>query len=149
MMSDVKDFLKNIEMFIGLSENMLNRVAQLCKPQLHRSGGLIIERNSPPDNFYLIREGTVEIITAPNGEAEAIIDSVVVTLGKGQSFGEMGLIDSGPRSATVKATTDTDLLIIDCKEFLNLCETDTNLGYQVMRNIAIDLSFKLRYRNLI
>jgi hypothetical protein len=32
---------------------------------------------------------------------------------------------------------------------LNLCEKDTNMGYMVMRNIATDLSFKLRHRNLI
>jgi CRP-like cAMP-binding protein len=61
----------------------------------------------------------------------------------------MGLIDSGMRSATVKANTDTRLLVIDCQRFRDLCETDINLGYQVMKNIAIDLSFKLRYRNMI
>jgi CRP-like cAMP-binding protein len=73
----------------------------------------------------------------------------LVTLGKGQSFGEMGLVDRGARSATVRAASDTDVYVINCDKFLELCHADTRLGFLVMRNIAADLSFKLRYRNLI
>ena len=148
-MSEIKDFLKRIEMFIGLTDETLETIAGLCRPQTCPAGAVIIERNSPPDDFYLIRQGTVEILTSPNEPVEGDDDSVVVTLGKGQSFGEMGLIDSGRRSATVRAATDVDLLAINCRDFLSLCETDTTIGYHVMRNIAVDLSFKLRYRNLI
>jgi len=148
-MSEIKDFLRRIEMFIGLSEETLETIAGLCRPQTYPAGAVIIERNSPPDDFYLIRQGTVEILTAPTEEAERDSHSVVVTLGRGQSFGEMGLIDSGRRSATVRAATDVDLLAINCRDFLALCETDTAIGYHVMRNIAVDLSFKLRYRNLV
>ena len=148
-MSEIKDFLKRIEMFIGLSDEMLDKVAEFCRPKTFSANSTIIERNSPADNFYLIREGTVEIITAPDGENRQASDPVVVTLGTGQSFGEMSLVDSGTRSATVKATTDTTLYEVDSERFRELCEMDTDLGYQVMRNIAVDLSFKLRYRNLI
>ena len=72
-----------------------------------------------------------------------------VTLGQGQSFGEMGLVDRGPRSATVRADSDTDLYAINCEQFLELCELLPQLGFQVMLNIAADLSFKLRHRNLL
>ncbi len=147
-MSEMKRFLKGIEMFIGLSDEQLDKVAALCSPNQFETHSTIIELNSPPDNFFLIQAGTVEILTAPEEETQKS-DGVVVTLGKGQSFGEMGLVDSGKRSATVKATTPATMLSINCKEFINLCEADPYLGYQVMRNIAVDLSFKLRYRNLI
>ncbi len=148
-MSDVKSFLKRVEMFIGLSDEMLSKVETLCNSEVYKSDEIIIERNSSPNNFYFIQDGTVEIITAANNDAQELVDSVVVTLGTGQSFGEMGLVDSGARSATVKAVTNTKLLAVNCQNFLKLCETDTDLGFQVMRNIAVDLSFKLRYRNLI
>ncbi len=91
----------------------------------------------------------MRILTAPEGKTQRMTDAVKITLGEGKSFGEMGLIDSGPRSATVKAVTETQLIVIDCQQFRELIETDINLGYQIMKNIAIDLSFKLRYRNLI
>jgi CBS domain-containing protein len=137
----IKDFLRTVEMFMGLSEAMLDEVATLCQPQSYAPDSTIIERHSPPTHFYLIRKGTVKIVTTSPG--------VVVTLGTGQSFGEMGLVDEGARSATVKAVSHTDLLAINCEQFRNLCETNTDLGYQVIRNIAADLSFKLRNRNLI
>lgn len=135
-------------MFIGLSDEALDKVAQLCTPKTYPPDAIIVKYNAPPDNFFLIQDGTVEIITDPE-ETEDKSDSVVVTLGTGQSFGEMGLVDSGTRSATVKTTTHTSVLAIDCQVFLALCESDTDLGYHIMRNIAADLSFKLRYRNLI
>jgi CRP-like cAMP-binding protein len=146
---EIKDFLRTVEMFIGLSDPLLDEVAKLCQPQSYASDSTIIERHSPPTHFYLIRKGTVKIMTAPSSTAEGSAKGVVVTLGTGQSFGEMGLVDEGTRSATVKAVTHTDLLAIDCEQFRNLCETNTDLGYQVIRNIAADLSFKLRNRNLI
>lgn len=147
-MAEIKDFLKQVEMFIGLSEAMLDEVTQLCRAVEYEADRTIVERNSPPTQLYLIREGTVKIIATPPG-ASGDTESVVVTLGKGQSFGEMGLVDNGLRSATVKTITPTQLLAIGCAQLRELCETNTDLGYQVMRNIAADLSFKLRNRNLI
>ena len=148
-MSEIKNFLRGIEMFIGLSTEQLDEVADLCKARTYAANEVVIERNSPADSFFLIEEGVVKILTAPESDAESQVDAVVVTLGQGQSFGEMGLIDSGARSATVQTSTDTRLYEIDCNRFRDLCEMDTDLGYLVMRNVAIDLSFKLRHRNLI
>ncbi len=150
-MPQTKDFLKQFEMFIGLSDEMLTKISTLSKSVAYQTYEIIIERNSPPDNFYLIQDGSVEILAtlAVGEESGNTSDSVVVTLGTGQSFGEMGLVDSGTRSASVRAAVPTQALAIDCQEFLELCETDTDLGYQIMRNIAVDLSFKLRSRNMI
>jgi CRP-like cAMP-binding protein len=148
-MAQIKDFLARVDLFTGLSEEMLERVAQLCRPVDYPAGTVIIERGASSDNFYLIREGTVKIDTAPEDQAGNFSNAATIILGTGQSIGEMGLVDNGLRSATVKANTDTNLLVLNCQQFRNLCEADINFGYQMMRNIAIDLSFKLRYRNLI
>jgi CRP/FNR family cyclic AMP-dependent transcriptional regulator len=138
-----------IDLFNGLSDDMLVKVADLCQLKSYQAGMTIIEHTSPPDNFYLIMKGAVTILTAPEGETQRLSNAAKITLDMGQTFGEMGLVDNGPRSATVKAMTDTQLLVIDCQRFRNLCDADIDLGYRVMKNIAIDLSFKLRYRNLI
>jgi CRP/FNR family cyclic AMP-dependent transcriptional regulator len=150
-MSDKKDFLKRQDMFNGLSDEEFSKVAALCTETSYRAGDTILNIKDATDNFYLIRDGTVQIITNPDVlEAKPeLANSVLVTLGKGQSFGEMGLVDRGVRSATVRAAADTELYAINCEEFLALCQEDTHLGFLVMRNIAADLSFKLRYRNLI
>ncbi|MEW5961203.1 MAG: cyclic nucleotide-binding domain-containing protein [Chloroflexota bacterium] len=147
-MSEIKNFLQRVDLFSGLPEAMLEKVAELCRPQSYRANAIIIERNAPSVSFFLIQAGTVNILTAPDPE-DQLTNGAVITLGKGQSFGEMSLIDSGVRSATVKAVTDTQLLAIDCREFTQLCESNTDFGYQIMRNIAADLSFKIRHRNMI
>ncbi len=140
-------FLKQVEMFNGLSDASLEKIVTLCHTQTFAPGEVIIARNDPPDAFYLIEEGTVEVFTAP--ESETAADAVIVSLGTGQSFGEMGLVDQGTRSATVKAATPVTVQKIACDAFLKLCEDDPYVGFKVMHNIAADLSFKLRYRNLI
>jgi len=150
-MSDRKDFLKRLDMFNGLSDEQLSKVAALCTELSYKPGDIILNIRDIADNFNLIRVGTVQIITNPDvlETKPELADSVLVTLGEGQSFGEMGLVDRGARSATVRAVSDTEVYAINCGEFLALCHEDTYLGFLVMRNIAADLSFKLRYRNLI
>ncbi|UCC89257.1 MAG: cyclic nucleotide-binding domain-containing protein [Anaerolineales bacterium] len=150
-MSEKKAFLKQLDMFNGLSEQELASVAALCSEASYKTGDIILNIKDSADSFFLIRSGTVQIITNPDVlEAKPeMLDLVTVNLGKGQSFGEMGLVDRGARSATVRAGSDTDVYVINCNKFLSLCQQDTHLGFLVMRNIAADLSFKLRYRNLI
>lgn len=149
MSEEIKEFLKHIEMFIGLSEEMLDQVTHLCQSKTYEADTVIIERGSPSDHFYLIQEGTVKLTPVLEVGTGNAAEAVMVTLGQGQSFGEMGLVDKGTRSATVQAMTQAKLLMIDCELFRELCRTNTQLGYQVMSNIAADLSFKLRHRNLI
>ncbi|MEP6988793.1 MAG: cyclic nucleotide-binding domain-containing protein, partial [Chloroflexota bacterium] len=62
---------------------------------------------------------------------------------------EMALLDQGSRSASVLAIEEqTELYVIDADAFVNLCQQDTAIGYIMMRNMALDLSFKLRHKNL-
>ncbi len=139
-------FLKQVEMFNGIPDDALEAVAEQCQTQSFEPGDVIIARNSPPDYFYLVESGTVEVDT---GLTKDDADAVVLSLGEGQSFGEMGLVDQGMRSATITALTPVTVQKIDCAAFLALCETNPIVGFKVMHNIAADLSFKLRYRNLI
>jgi CRP/FNR family cyclic AMP-dependent transcriptional regulator len=150
-MSDKIEFLKQLDVFNELSEQELASVAALCKEASFKAGDLILAIKDPADSFFVIRQGNVQIITNSDvlETKPELIDALMVSLGKGQTFGEMGLVDRGARSATVRAGSDTDVYVINCDEFLNLCYENTHLGFLVMRNIAADLSFKLRYRNLI
>ena len=150
-MAEKKDFLARVDMFNGLSDDELSKVAALCSDAAYKAGQTILSVKGVSDKVYLVRKGTVQIIAnLESGEAEVEPEeAVLVTLGEGQSFGEMGLVDRGARSATVRATSNAEVYVINCDKFLALCNQDTHVGYLVMRNIAADLSFKLRYRNLI
>lgn len=147
------DSLKRVELLIGLTDEQLARVADICQKRLVNAGEVIVREHEPSSEIYIINSGNVQVdlsggrITAETLAAPG--PQALISLGQGQIFGEMSLIDMGLRSATVRCTSDaTELYVIRRSDFVRLCEEDTDIGYKVMRNLAADMSFKLRHRNL-
>jgi CRP-like cAMP-binding protein len=148
----VTELLRRIELFAGLTPEQVGRIAALGREAVYNAGDAIIHEGDPSDDLYIIRNGMVEVAVASGaipdvpGEPQS---SSLVSLGQGQVFGEMALVDQGARSATVCCVEDgTTLYVISCRSFWTLCEGDHHIGFVVMRNVAADLSFKLRHRNL-
>jgi len=142
--NDLKQVLRGVMLFAGLSDEELDAVAAICNErQLHR-GEVLAEQGAPGDEFYVVTNGFLEISIAGD-EASS---QVLVNLGKGQIIGEMALIDQGPRSATVRAISEAAVQVIRRMDFEGLCDKNTRIGYIVMKDIAADLSFKLRHRNM-
>ncbi len=140
------DLLKQVSIFSGLSDDQLRRISDICRQEIHDEGEAIVREKEPSNDLYIIQEGTVEVAL---GKPTAPGPTPILHLGKGQIFGEMALLDRGLRSATVNAKADnTALYAISRDDFVKLCEQDTRIGYIVMRNVAADLSFKLRHYNL-
>jgi CRP-like cAMP-binding protein len=139
------DLMKGIELFHGLNQTQLQRLADISQQETYNEGEVIVAIDSPGSEMYIITEGQVEIDASPESTARRAL----VYLGEGQIFGEMALLDGGPRSATVSSAQDGTIVYKLSREaFLSLCQQDTALGYAMMRNIALDLSFKLRHYNL-
>jgi len=141
------ELLRAVELFSGLDDDQLQRLAAISKEVTCKSGDVIFSQGDEGDSLYIVREGQVEI-SVRHGEGILQRHSRIF-LGDGQLFGEMALIDSGKRSATVHAAQDGTILdFIRGDDFFALCNSDKALGYVVMRNMAIHLSFKLRHRHL-
>lgn len=136
--------LKSVELFEGLSEAELDSVLDICHQRSFEAGDLITEQGQPGDELYVIQDGFVEVLRQETQTDSA--PKTVVNLGRGQIVGEMALVDRGRRSATVRAISDETILqVIQRDDFDRLCDNNHHLGYTVMRNIAADLSFKLRH----
>jgi CRP-like cAMP-binding protein len=144
--------LERSELFAGLSADQIDRVAELGEEVAYQGDEVIVREGEASDEIYVVREGMVEVLVS-----EGTIPDVpgppqmrpIVHLGPGQTFGEMALVDRGARSATVRCVADgTRLYVIPRKRLLTLCDNDPRIGYLLMRNVASDLSFKLRHRNL-
>jgi CRP-like cAMP-binding protein len=146
-MDELLNILRQAELFEGLDAEELKAIAALCQSRTFGAGEIVTTQGELGDEMFVVCQGFVEVtLTHPEAGAEP---RTVVHLGPGQIVGEMSLVDHGPRSATVRALTDGALLqSLKRDAFLRLCESDTRLGYVVMRNMAADLSFKLRHRML-
>lgn len=141
---DILHIMKRVELFRGLDDSQLHQISNISKREVYRRGETICVQGEPGDRMFIISKGEVEIVVR---DAKGHTYSALF-LGQGQVVGEMALIDQGTRSATVLASDDeTTVYSIPNNAFTRLCETDTQIGYLMMRNLAQDLSFKLRHRD--
>jgi ABC-type lipoprotein export system ATPase subunit len=105
----------------GLTVDQLTWVTRELEPRQFHPGETIITQGEMADRFYIITSGEVEIeIHHPDGQ-EIIVDR----LGQGKYFGEMGLVRSGARTATVRAAPDTQVEVatLDREDFSRLMAT--------------------------
>ena len=105
------------------------------------SGETLFRKGDAGDALYIVARGGVEVRDG-NPDAEAG-GRVLAELGRGQAFGEMALLNGGPRTATIKAVADTDLLRIEKRDFDDLIARDPELKAAVER-----MSHERAIRNL-
>ncbi len=146
--------LQQVDIFEDLSPDQLKLIDQICREQSFTRGQVIFEENSPSQEFCIIMEGEVEIQVDPDtirsGNKNDYQPTTIAVLRRGQSFGEVAIVDPGVRSASAKCGSDVcQLLVIKRSDFLKLLESDYEMGYMVMRNFAADLALKIRQTNLL
>jgi CRP-like cAMP-binding protein len=150
--STVVTFLKQSDIFFQFTPTQLELVANLCQEATFQKNDLVFKENSTSKELYVIAQGEVDIFVDPalvSAEDESRENQVIATLRRGQSFGEVALVDEGLRSASACATqNDTRLLIIPRDKLIMLCETYPQLGYRLMYNLSADLAMKIRNTDL-
>ena len=140
----LSNLLKRVQLFANLEPDELEQLADICQEKTVGSGALIITQNTTGKELYIVAQGSAEVYIQGLSDARSL-----VVLGKGQVIGEMALIDQGYRSASVRATREgASLYVIESEAFYKLCDENNHIGFIVMRNLAIDIAFKLRHRNL-
>lgn len=146
-------FLKETDLFYNFTAPQLEIVESLCEEKAFHEGELIFPENSHEKELYLILRGQVEIFVNPGLVSSApgmvVKPEVIATLLRGQSFGEVALVDQGVRSASARsAARETSLLKISRDRLLTVCDSYPELGYRLMYNLAHDLSQKIRNADL-
>lgn len=145
-MNPLINFLKQSDVFYQFTPTQLELVANVCSESAHDAGEIIFHENSNSSELFIIAQGEVNILIAPHGTDEA---TSIAILRRGQSFGEVALVDEGLRSATAMAIhKDTRLIVIPREKLILLCETYPQLGYRLMQNLAADLAMKIRSTDL-
>jgi len=151
-MNELVNFLKQADIFYQFTPTQLEMVANLCLEKTYAMGQDVLEEGSGSKELYIITQGEVDILVNPalvGGPDAPSSQATVATLRRGQSFGEIALVDEGLRSATARASQKgTRLLVIPRDKLIMLCETYPQLGYRLMYNLAADLAMKIRNTDL-
>jgi CRP/FNR family cyclic AMP-dependent transcriptional regulator len=119
--------LKTVPLFSALSKRDLRTVEQATEQIEVPAGREVVTEGRTGHDFYLILEGKATV--KRNGRK-------VAALGPGEYFGEMSVIDAGPRTATVVADTDLKLLVLGQREFAGLVSTVPGLAAKLMKSLA-------------
>lgn len=101
------------------------------KSQRFKPGETILTEGEDGDTAFLIVDGTVEVIVGDGDKPK-----VVGTLGPGEVFGEMSLIEPGPRSATVKAESDTECIVTNYDEFIASLQENPERAVEFMKTLV-------------
>ncbi len=122
--------LSKIWLFAPCSARDLRKVRQSLDEITAEAGEVLCEEGSVGHEFFLIVKGTA--VVKRKGRK-------VTTLGPGKYFGELALLDRGPRSATIIAETDMILLVLEQRHFLGLLDTMPSLARKLLGAMAARL----------
>jgi CRP-like cAMP-binding protein/Zn-dependent protease len=111
---EAAELLDRSAMFDDLPEDVLSDIAGRVKLRGYPAGKPVFRQGDRPDAFFIVRTGSLEVLEE---DPETGKERVIRTLGPGDTFGELGLIDGAPRAATVRPTTDAQLFEVDESTF--------------------------------
>jgi CRP/FNR family cyclic AMP-dependent transcriptional regulator len=124
-------FLARSPLFAGLPRRLLRRLATRFLEKAYYSGEVVFHEGDPGRALFVVVEGTVEITQAtPRGE------HLVRTLGAGDAFGELALIDESPRSGSARIAEPARLLILYKTDFDALMTVEARIAVVVLRNLS-------------
>jgi CRP/FNR family cyclic AMP-dependent transcriptional regulator len=117
------DLLRRTRLFSGLSEPMLEALAERAVERSVPRHGRLFYQGDPGTGLFVVASGLIKVVvTSEDGE-----EMVLVTLGPGEALGELSVVDGGPRSASAEALEPTVALMITRPVLLDLAARDRAL----------------------
>ncbi len=114
-------------LFADLSQRDLRRVAKATEVYTFPDGAAVVRENTPSDGFFVILDGKAKVMRAGR---------TIRRMGSGDFFGEIGLLDGGPRTATVVADGALTTLVLLRKEFRDLLTAEPEVAVRILRGTA-------------
>lgn len=121
--------LATFTLFSGISKRRLRKLVRHAKVAEFAPGDTVVETDAPGDSLYLILSGTAKARGKPAAR----------TLRTGDYFGELGLFDGVPRSATVVATRELHLMKLPRQSFLRLAQQAPAIWLAMLKNLGVQL----------
>jgi HEAT repeat protein len=123
--------LREIPIFADLSPEDLKLVAEIAREEWYPRNTDIFHQGDEGDMMFVIVEGRLRVLRSMNG-----VEQELAQRGPGEFFGEMAIIESAPRSATLCAQTDVRVLAIDGEMFKGILRERPDVSFAVLRSIS-------------
>ena len=121
------DQLKSVALFSACTRDELELIARTTTQLRFPAGTTLAQQGENGHEFIVVVEGTARV---------EIGSRTVATIGAGDFFGEVALLDGGPRTATVVAETDLVVEVIAQREFAGLLEDAPHLAKKLLIGLA-------------
>ena len=119
--------LRAIPLFMACSEKQLQFIATRVEELDFKAGKVLCQQGKSGGEFFIVL----------SGEAEVERDGKVVdTIRTGDHFGEISLIDDGPRTATVTARTPLRCLVLSPRQFQDVLHQDAEIAVHILRDVT-------------
>lgn len=129
--------LQRVPLFADLSPQELQEIALLFRECDFEGGTTILQEGSGGNAFYLIESGEAAVSIAGTPHS---------TLAAGDFFGEIALLDEGPRMATITAASRLDCWCLAAADFRSLVEANGVIGWKLLQRMAMILRDERSFR---
>lgn len=126
------EFLTKIRMFDHLDPDDLQALAGVIDESKVSSGETLFHAGDPGNALFIVREGSVELFIKDTVGQKIVL----ATAGPGDMFGEVAMLDSGPRTATALALTDCELLVLDRNDLLLLFQRKPEAALHMLASLS-------------
>jgi CRP/FNR family cyclic AMP-dependent transcriptional regulator len=123
----LEDVLALVPMFRSLSKRHLKYLATLCETADYMAGSTIVKQGEPGDSFYIVLSGQAKVTIGRRFVARML---------PGDHFGEIAVLDPGPRTASVVSETPMTLAILHRAELVKALKHDPELSLEMMAEMA-------------
>jgi CRP/FNR family cyclic AMP-dependent transcriptional regulator len=124
------EHLRSVRLFSAASKKELGVLGRAADEVTVDAGHELTKEGAVGHEFFVIMEGEADV---------KMKGRKVATLGKGQSFGELALLDKGPRNATVTAKTPMTVLVLGQREFAAVLDEVPTLTHKLLQAMAARL----------
>src|SRR5262249_8698034 len=133
--ADKFSVLRQHPIFRDLNAAALDQLSRYCKMRNVPRGTVIFSKGDPGTSLFAMVKGTVRIgVTAADGR-----ETVFNIIGPGELCGEIALLDGGERTADAVATTDSEILVIDRREFMPFIKSQPVLAMKLIDLLCMRL----------
>ena len=143
MSRDAEKLIRKIPLFAGLDRRELDDLLRIFQRVDFKLGACLTRQGQPADSAFIVESGAADVITALPGGGEV----TVATLGPGSVLGEMALLESGTRSATVIAREAVAGYFVERDGFRMLLAQLNHAAFTIQGRITLTLCKRLRELN--